>query len=197
MVNLLSQKSSMIISLMLTLILAAAAYYYFAIYNSVRDISLPATYKGFSTAQALFSGADLVVIGSPIKDFEDREVILKEHSRGIIEYIVTSTEIDVEKVLKGPEEDAANLKVIEPIGFRQTYRGKERIASEGYTAMKKGSQYIIFLGKNTFGQYSVINMQAGKFNLDGTDPEDLSGEKSFNKQRIFTELKTDFSQELK
>ena len=40
-------------------------------------------------------------------------------------------------------------------------------------------------------------MQAGKFNLDGTDPDDLSGEESFNKQEIFTELKTNFSQELK
>ncbi|KOP64968.1 hypothetical protein AMS62_06650 [Bacillus sp. FJAT-18019] len=191
------KKKSTIISLVLTLILAAAAYYYFAIYNSVRDISLPATHKGYSTAQALFAGADLVVVGSPIKDFEDREVILKEHSKGIIEYIVTSTEINVEKVLKGPKEEAANLKVIEPIGLRQTYRGKERIASDGYTAMKKGSQYVIFLGENTFGQYSVINMQAGKFNLDGTDPDDLSGEESFNKQRIFTELTTDFSQKLK
>ncbi|KOR82480.1 hypothetical protein AM231_19390 [Paenibacillus solani] len=122
---------------------------------------------------------------------------MKEHSRGIIEYIVTSTEINVEQVLKGPKEDAVNLKVIEPIGLRQTYTGKERIASEGYTAMKKGSEYVIFLGKNTFGQYSVINMQAGKFNLDGTDPDDLSGEESFNKQEIFTELKTNFSQELK
>ncbi|MGG3280860.1 hypothetical protein [Paenibacillus solani] len=197
MVNLLSKKKNTIISLVMTLILAAVAYYYFVIYSSVRDISLPATYKGYSTAQALFSGADLVVIGSPIKDFEDREVILKERSRGIIEYIVTSTEINVEKVLKGPKEDAVNLKVIEPIGIRQTYRGKERIASDGYTAMRKDSQYVIFLGENTFGQYSVINMQAGKFNLDGTDPDDLSGEESFNKQRIFTELKTDFSQELK
>lgn len=193
----LSKKKSNIISFVLTLIIAAGAYYYFTIYNSVRDISLPATYKGFPTAQALFSGADLVVIGSPIKDFEDREVLLKEHPGGIIEYIATSTEINVEKVLKGPEEDAVNLKVIEPIGLRQTYTGKERIASDRYTEMKKDSRYVIFLGKNTFGQYGVINMQAGKFNLDGTDPDDLSGEESFIKRGIFTELLTDFSQELK
>lgn len=190
------KKKSIIISLVLALILTAASYYYFAIYNSVRDINVASSYKGFSSAQALFSGAELVVIGSPIKDFEDREVLLKERPGGVIEYIVTSTEINVEKVLKGPEEDAIHLKIIEPIGVRQTLKGKERIASDGYTAMKKGSQYLIFLGKNTFGQYSVINMQAGKFNLDGTDPNDESAE-TLNKQRIFTELTTNYAQELK
>lgn len=61
--------------------------------------------------------------------------------------------------------------------------------------MKKGSKYVIFLKKNTSGQYSVINMQAGKFNLDGTDADDAKG--SSSKSRIMTELKADFSQELK
>ncbi|GKU78217.1 hypothetical protein [Paenibacillus sp. L3-i20] len=191
------KKKSTIISLVLAaLILAAASYYYFAIYNSVHAVSVAASYKGYPTAQALFSDAELVVIGSPIKDFEDREVLLKEHSNGVLVYIVTSTEIKVEKVLKGPEGDVINLKVIEPIGERQTLKGKERIAIEGYTAMKKGSKYLIFLSKNTFGQYSVINMQAGKFNIDNTDPDDPSGITSI-KQRIFTELKTKFPEELK
>ncbi|OME90163.1 MULTISPECIES: hypothetical protein [Paenibacillus] len=55
--------------------------------------------------------------------------------------------------------------------------------------MKSGSSYIIFMKKNTYGQYSVINLQAGKFNLDGTDPDDVYDE-SENKQNIFSELKT-------
>ncbi|REK71384.1 hypothetical protein [Paenibacillus paeoniae] len=191
------KKKSTIISLALVLILAAVFYYYFAIYNSVRDISMAGSYEWHPTSKALFSGADLVVIGKPIKDIEDREVLSKETSTGILMYIATSTEIKVEKVLKGPKEDAVDLKVIEPVGLRQTFKGKERIAIEGYTAMKKDSQYLIFLSKNTFGQYGVINMQAGKFNLDGTDPNDSSGEESINKQIIFTELQTEFSQDLK
>ncbi|MFF2886481.1 hypothetical protein [Paenibacillus sp. NPDC057967] len=191
------KKKRTLFSLALVLILAAAAYYYFAIYHSVRDISLAGSYEWHPTSQALFSGADLVVVGSPIKDFEDREVLSKETSTGILMYIATSTEIKVEKVLKGPKEDAVDLNVIEPVGLKQTFKGKERITIEGYTAMKRGSQYLIFLSKNTFGQYGVINMQAGKFNLDGTDPNELSGEESHNKQRIFTEITTEFSNELK
>ena len=190
------KKKSAAITLALTIILAVAScYYYFAVYNSVREFSFPATYKGYSSARALFSGAELVVIGSPIQDFEDREVLIGKDSLGGLMYIVTSTELQVEELLKGPKEDAIDLAVIEPSGIRQTYSGKEKITSEGYTEMKKGSKYVIFLKKNTSGQYSVINMQAGKFNLDGTDADDAKG--SSSKSRIMTELKADFSQELK
>ncbi|GGG14213.1 hypothetical protein [Paenibacillus aceti] len=190
------KKKNVIISFVLAFILAASGYYYFAIYNSVHDVYLASDYKGFSSAEALFSEAELVVIGSPIKDFEDRKLHLTRFSTGHIEDIVTFTEIKVEKVLKGPEEDGVDLTVIEPIGIYQTFEGKKRIARAGYTEMKKGSQYVIFLSKNAFGQYGVINMQAGKFNLDGTDPADILAENS-NKQTIFTELTTNYAQELK
>ncbi|WP_195571782.1 hypothetical protein [Paenibacillus sp. 1001270B_150601_E10] len=191
------KKKSTIISIALALILATAGgYYYFAIYHSVRDVFSISEYKEYTTAQGLFGGAEFVVIGSPIRDFEDREVLLKEREilmdgrpTSIMEYIVTRTGIHVEKVLKGPEEDAVDLKVIEPIGVKQTLKGKERYALAGYTAMKKGSQYIIFLSKNTSGQYSIINMQSGKFNLDGTDPDDFSGVNSGRKLSMFSELK--------
>jgi len=183
------KKRSTIISLILAVIFAASCYYYLAIYNSVRDLYVSSDYIGYPTGKALFSNAELVVVGSPLKEFEDRELHLSRFSNGAIEDIATFTEIDVEQVIKGPEGDATNLKVYEPIGVYQTFKGKERIAYEGYTAMKKGSKYLIFLSKNTYGQYSIINMQSGKFNLDGTDHEDMA-EDSHIKQRIFAELKS-------
>lgn len=171
------------------MILGAFCYYYFAIYNSVRDVVIKSDYMGFSTAESLFSNAELVVIGSPVKDYDEREVYVSRVATGALEDIVTFTEIDVEKVLKGPEVDGIDLEVIEPMGVYQTLTGKERIAFDGYTAMKKGSRYLIFLSKNTLGQYGVINMQFGKFNLDQTDPEDMAKD-NLIKQRIFTELKS-------
>ncbi|WP_195575560.1 hypothetical protein [Paenibacillus sp. 1001270B_150601_E10] len=190
------RKNITIISLVLTLILAAACYYFFAIYNSVRTVHVSSDYVGYSTGKELFNHAELVVIGSPIKDLEDRELHIEELPKGFVADIATFTEMNVEKVLKGSEEDAINLTVIEPIGVYQTFKGKKRIAYEGYTEMKKGSKYLIFMKKNSYGQYSVINMQSGKFNLDGADSEDISGEKSFNKQKMFTELKAILSQEI-
>ncbi|MGG3284278.1 hypothetical protein [Paenibacillus solani] len=182
------KKRSTIISLILAVVFAATCYYYFAIYNSVRDLYVSSDYIGYPTGKALFSNAELVVVGSPLKDIEDRELHLSRFPNGALEDIATFTEIDVEHVIKGPEEDAINLKVYEPIGVYQTFKGKERISFEGYTAMKKGSKYLIFLSK-LYGQYSVINMQSGKFNLDGTDHEDMA-EDSHIKQRIFAELKS-------
>lgn len=187
--NFLLKRKGIILSLALALILAAACYYYFVIYNSVRDIRIQADYKGYSTGPALFSGAELVVIGSPVKDFEDREMVIRAAENGVILDFYTLTEIEVERVLKGPEEDASNLKVIEPILLRQTLSGKEKLNMAGYTEMKNGSRYMIFMVKNTYGQYSVINMQAGKFNMDGTDSDDAYTE-GVSKQRIFSELKT-------
>lgn len=185
----LKKKKNTIISLALAVILGAFCYYYFAIYNSVRDVVIKSDYMGFSTAESLFSNAELVVIGSPVKDYDEREVYVSRVATGALEDIVTFTEIDVEKVLKGPEVDGIDLEVIEPMGVYQTLTGKERIAFDGYTAMKKGSRYLIFLSKNTLGQYGVINMQFGKFNLDQTDPEDMAKD-NLIKQRIFTELKS-------
>lgn len=187
--KMLLKKKSIILSLVLSIILAAASYYYFAIYNSVRDVRTHADYKGYSTGEELFSSAQLIVIGRPIKDFEDREMTIRTLGNDIPVDFYTLTEIEVEKVLKGPEKDASNLKVIEPIVLKQTLSGKEKLAIGDYTEMKSGSSYIIFMKKNTYGQYSVINLQAGKFNLDGTDPDDVYNE-SENKQNIFSELKT-------
>ncbi|WP_195575571.1 hypothetical protein [Paenibacillus sp. 1001270B_150601_E10] len=188
------KKKSTIISIAIAFILAAAACYYFAIYNSVRVINTSSMYQGFSSAQSLYANAEMVVIGSPVKDFEDREIHTTKLSTGLIGEIVTFTEIKIEKVLKGPEEDAVDLTVIEPVGVYQTFKGREKITSDGYSEMKKGSTYLIFLGKNTFGQYSVINMQDGKFNFDGTDPEDLTG--SSIKKGLFTEIKERYSRDI-
>lgn len=191
------KKKSAIISIATAIILATAAcYYYFAIYNSVNAVSIHSQYLGYSTGKQLFAGAHMVVIGQPFKDFEDRELHLTRFATGAIEDFGTFTEIHVEKVLKGPKEDATNLTVFEPVAEYQTYKGKVRLASEGYTPMKKDSRYLIFLKKNRTGQYYVINMQSGKFNLDGTDPEDNIDEGNY-KQNIIEELNTNLAKELK
>ncbi|NMM55015.1 hypothetical protein [Paenibacillus aquistagni] len=184
------KKKSTLLALVLAVILAAAAsYYYFAVYNSQHDVFAGISeYKGYTTAQGLYAGADLVVIGSPIKAYKDRKTHISMASTGFIIAFATFTEIKVEKVLRGPEADAVDLTVIEPVLITQTLKGKERMGLEGYTEMKKGSKYLIFLGKNSNGQYSVINMHAGKYNIDGTDPEDMRMSDHL-KQRIYRDIK--------
>lgn len=48
-----------------------------------------------------------------------------------------------------------------------------KILGDDYTELKQGSQYLLFLRKNGYGQWGIINMNRGKFNLDGSDPNDL------------------------
>lgn len=86
------KKRSTIISLILAVIFATACYYYFAIYNSVRDLYVSSDYIGYPTGKALISNAELVVVGSPLKDFEDRELHLSRFSNGALEDIATFTE---------------------------------------------------------------------------------------------------------
>ncbi|SFF15120.1 hypothetical protein SAMN04487969_115124 [Paenibacillus algorifonticola] len=52
-------------------------------------------------------------------------------------------------------------------------------------------KYIIFLKKNSMGQYSIINMDNGKFEVGGSKQPDLKtgGDQPFEiKQKLWDEL---------
>lgn len=154
-----------------------AAYYYFAIYKSISNISLEGDYKGYSTEQSLSEAAELIVVASPTQDFGDRVHKTTFYPKtNALQDIYTLTNINIEKVIKGPSNIDKNISIVEPIGLVQEIDGLKKISIESYTEMKKGNKYIIFLRKNTYGDYSVINMQFGKFNLDGQDKDDEKSE---------------------
>jgi len=185
-------KTKVTTSLVLALILAASCYYYFAVYHSTRLLSFHGDYVAYSNAEDLFSAAELVVVGRPLQSFEERNMRVTNYATGAIQDFYTLTEINVEKVVKGPASDLARLQVIEPIAQIQTVKGIDKISVDGYTEMQKGSQYLIFLKKNTQGQYSVINMQSGKFNLDHSDANDFAAQapdEVKGKTALFEEIK--------
>ena len=63
--------------------------------------------------------------------------------------------------------------------------------------MKKDKKYIIFLKSNGLGGFSVINMNEGKFNLDGTDPDDLGKEHTEKKEKLKKEVLSKYADKLK
>ncbi|AWB43693.1 hypothetical protein DCC85_05305 [Paenibacillus sp. CAA11] len=176
-----SKKVSIITFSLAAALVLAGCYYYFMIYNSVHEVSLHADYLQFSNADKMYQDADLVVIGRPTQSFENREQHVQHYSTGAVGDFYTFTNIDVEKTLKGSV--GTNINVIEPVAIDQTLQGKDKLTIEGYTEMKQGSQYLISLKKNTFGQYGVINMQSGKFNLDQTDPDDFPSNINLTKDK--------------
>ncbi len=70
--------------------------------SSVSDnskISLHASYIDYETVNALDSDAELIVIGTPLKNFDDREHVVTNFDDGAVQDFYTLTDIQVDKNL--------------------------------------------------------------------------------------------------
>lgn len=141
--------------------------YYFFVFNSYKAgiIDVSASYVSYDNANSLVDSAELVIVASPIADFDDREHDITTYLSGAVEDFSTKTELKVQNVLKGDLNEEF-LSVIEPISYVQNLDGKQKITREGYVEMQKDHEYLIALKKNSFGEYSVINMTNGVFDLN-------------------------------
>lgn len=158
----------------LAILVAISTLYYFFIYSSFKGVvNTEASYVGYDDAASLVNSAELIVIATPVKDFDDREHIVTTYKTGAVEDFYTKTELKVEKVLKG-SLDEKTLTVIEPISYYQNFDGKRKMTTDGYSEMLKDNQYIVALAKNYHGEYGVINMTNGVFNLSTQSNKELS-----------------------
>lgn len=129
----------------------------------------------------LYDAAELVVMAHTVKDFMDRNHVVKyveqtEEDKDLpvaIEDFYTETPVRIIKVLKQPSDSIIakndSINIIEPISLVEDDFGVRKLSTENYVELQKGKPYILYLKKNTYGQYSIINMNNGKFNLEGTD----------------------------
>jgi hypothetical protein len=159
-----------------TMITALIIGIYFVPNNNhpIETINLSANYIEANTFAELEAMADLVVVASSEQPFLQRNHIIKQmkDSKGndlpAIMDMFTRTEIVIEKVIKQPTSENFTthdkLVIIEPITYDSMKKTKITIAH--YKEMKENQSYIIFLAKNTYGNYSVINMNNGKYNLE-------------------------------
>jgi len=171
----LNRKKSAVVVI---IVLAVALFYYLGVYTSTKTTVVHGKYIAYNNLEELDQHADMILIGSPMKDFESRTHSSTFYQDGTLQDFFTLTDFKVKRIVKKP--DSVNLKesdvfqVIEPVGVFQHLNGKEKLTIDNYQELKKGYEYIIFLKDNTFGKYSVINMNAGKFNLDGKDAADMT-----------------------
>ena len=67
----------------------------------------------------------------------------------------------------------------EPIGITRSENRYNSISSNNCTELKQNSQYVLFLCRHRSPRYKVVyatfNMELGRFNTDGTDPDDNIG----------------------
>ncbi len=84
-------------------------------------------------------------------------------------------------------------QLTEMVGLRNEGGGLLRVITERCTKMKQDARYVIFISRHEDSSLWVDNFNVGRFNIDGTDPEDEIGGGFLNgsrttKQRFRDEL---------
>ncbi|WP_208585748.1 hypothetical protein [Gracilibacillus suaedae] len=174
--------------------------------NGLDVIPTLADYLEHTKLSPMEDSADLIVVGTPTKDFTDREhkEIYNEDDKALMDFY-TITNIKVRNIIKDKNNAVSNntLDVIEPISVIEEEGTEKIITTDVYSYMKKDSTYVIFLKENTFGDYTVINLNGGKYDLSGKDEDDLRGynsekllefrpDKTEIKKKIFEEIKNSY-----
>ncbi|WP_434752290.1 hypothetical protein [Paenibacillus amylolyticus] len=127
----------------------------------------------FNEINKLDEFAELVVIGYATDEFIDRKHVVTTFDDGTMESFHTNTNIKIEKILKKPEDfpsDQKELTIIEPVSID----GDVKYTADHYVELQKEDKSVIFLMKNTFGDYGLINDNLGKFSLEVNNQSKLS-----------------------
>ncbi|MDN4600659.1 hypothetical protein P5G61_05435 [Paenibacillus sp. F6_3S_P_1C] len=144
-------------------------------------VNLSANSITFNEINKLDEFAELVVIGYATDEFIDREHVVTAFDDGTMQSFHTNTNMKIEKILKKPEDfpsDQKELTIIEPVSLD----GDVKYTADHYVELQKDDKSVIFLMKNTFGDYGLINDNLGKFSLEETNQSKLS--QSFTSQEL-------------
>lgn len=129
-------------------------------------VNLSANSLTFHEIDKLDAFAELIVIGYAIEDFRDREHVITAFDDGTMQSFHTNTNIKIEKILKKPDDypsDQNELTIIEPVSLE----GDVKYTVDDYVELQKDDKSVLFLMKNSFGDYGLINDNLGKFSLEG------------------------------
>jgi len=162
-------------------LMAMVGLYWFFVYNNPTNKSMPiisshGNYVSYNSVDDMINASELILVGKPTKDFLNRKHKVTYTKEGYIEDAYTLTELQVHKILKSPTDfslqKSKTIEIIEPVSITESFGGKQKLTIEDYQELTKGNNFIVFLKKNTYGNYCVINMEKGKFNLDSTEPSE-------------------------
>jgi len=148
--------------------------------NEIPIVSSTGNYINFENLDTLEQNSELIIIAQATENFEDREHINKYHETPEDEYQpkfliegITKTEVNIKEILKQPEDEHYNegeiISVIEPISIFEDVDKVKKIKTVSNYKEIGTDDYILFLKKNSYGEYGVINMNNGRFNLSNND----------------------------
>ncbi|MCF7755879.1 hypothetical protein KQ941_15615 [Paenibacillus xylanexedens] len=165
------KKKMVLVSLFVILVISIGAIAY-ASGQSKPDlpihkvVNLSANSLTFHEIDKLDAFAELIVIGYATEDFRDREHVITAFDDGTMQSFHTNTNIKIDRILKKPDDfpsDQNELTIIEPASVE----GDVKYTVNDYVELQKGDTSVLFLMKNTFGDYGLINDNLGKFSLEG------------------------------
>jgi len=160
------------------------------------------SYDSFDTLE---QNSELIMIAQATENFEDREHINtfyetpedKYQTKFLIDGI-TKTNVHIKKILKQPEDAHFNegdlLTVIEPITIFKDIDNVKKIKTISHYQAIGMEDTILFLMKNSYGDYGVINMNNGRYSLTNTDEFQTTKTLSASEER---ERAEDFKQHQK
>ncbi|OMF44653.1 hypothetical protein [Paenibacillus amylolyticus] len=176
------KKKVVLVSLLVLAISAVAiAYVNGQSVNIHKVVNLSANSLTFHEIDKLDAFAELIVIGYAKEDFRDREHVITGFDDGTMQSFHTNTNIKIEKILKKPNgfpSDQNKLTIIEPVSLE----GDVKYTVDDYVELQKNNKSVIFLMKNTFGNYGLINDNLGKFSLEETSQSNFP--QSFTSQEL-------------
>ncbi len=165
------KKKMVLVSLFVILAISVSAFAYVNGQSKLEEtfhkiVNLSANSLTFQEIDKLDSFAELIVIGHATEDFRDREHIITAFDDGTMQSFHTNTNIKIDKILKKPDDfpsDQNELTIIEPVSLE----GDVKYTVNDYMELQKGDRSVLFLMRNTFGDYGLINDNLGKFSLEG------------------------------
>lgn len=135
-------------------------------------VHLPANSITFSEVEKLHAFAEFIVIGYATDGFADREHVITAFDDGAMQSFHTNTNIKITKILKKPEDfpsDQTELTIIEPVSLD----GNVKYTANDYVELQKNEPSVLFLLRNSYGDYGLINDNLGKFSLEGVSQYSL------------------------
>jgi len=183
------RNKKLIFAILCTFLLIVFAYYYFVVYASYHEVDIHATYKSVASFEELERNADVILVGSAIPNTE--KTVTTNFSNGNLQDIYTITSFQVDKVIKQPKDLTISDTFIfnQPGGTIQTLTGKYRLKIEDYDNLKPEKTYIVYLGKNNSGGYSLMYSHNGRYALDDDNQEDNQHQNPLLKEAVLSKYK--------
>lgn len=157
--------------------------------EEVETISISGSYIGYYSEGGLYQSADLVVIARTDKSFEEREHIVRymdDLEPKALEEFYSRTPITIQEVIKKPTDSTIikndTINLIEPVVLMKDNNRVQKLTTENYLEIKEHHMYLLYLKETRNGNFSVINMSSGRFNLE--QEEEIDGDYEMAKHKM-------------